>query len=151
MSRRRGDVAFLAAAVATVILGGCSGSSAQLAASTLADGCYTGTSQPETDGSYGVVSFCVGDQAVTQASFVVYDADGTAHDEDYGLGSDGQPADQTFYQRAQNAIAAEQEYVAQFEETGDQEQVEMVAGASLSHRLFMAAVTAAMESASHDG
>jgi major membrane immunogen (membrane-anchored lipoprotein) len=94
-----------------------------------------------------VVTFSVSGGAVTDASFLVYDEDGTPHDEDYGLGSDGTPADQEFYQRAQNAIAAEKEFVSEFEETGDQNQVEAIAGASLSHRLFLDAVADAVADA----
>ena len=86
--------------------------------------------------------------AVTAADFVVYDADGTPHDESYGLGSDGKPADEQFYQRAQNAVAAEKQYVSEFKETGDQSQVESVAGASLSYRLFQAAIDDAIANAS---
>jgi Major membrane immunogen, membrane-anchored lipoprotein len=132
----------LAAAVGTFLLSGCGGTDP--AASTLPDGEYTGQSAAESDGTYGVVTFTVAGGQVTDASFVVHDEDGTPHDEDYGLGSDGTPADQQFYQRAQNAIAAEREFVTDFEETGDQNQVESIAGASLSHRLFMDAVAEAI-------
>ena len=64
------------------------------------------------------------------------------------LGSDGKPADEQFYQRAQNAVAAEKQYVSEFKETGDQSQVESVAGASLSNRLFQAAIDDAIANAS---
>ena len=132
----------LAAAIGTFLLGGCGG--AEPAASSLADGHYTGQSATESDGSYATVAFTVSGGTVTDASFVVRDADGTPHDENYGLGSDGKPADQQFYQRAQNAIAAEHEFITQFEQTGDQNRVEAIAGASLSHRLFLDAVAEAI-------
>ena len=91
-----------------------------------------------------MVTFTVEAGSITDASFVVHDADGTPHDEHYGVGSDGKPADEAFYQRAQNAIEAEKHYVTQFEEVGDQSQVESIAGASLSHRLFRSAVANAV-------
>jgi major membrane immunogen (membrane-anchored lipoprotein) len=138
--------AAVGAAIGQAVLTGCA-VDAGPAASTLPDGDYTGTSATEDDGSYGVVTFSVSGGAVTDASFLVYDEDGTPHDEDYGLGSDGTPADQEFYQRAQNAIAAEKEFVSEFEETGDQNQVEAIAGASLSHRLFLDAVADAVADA----
>lgn len=81
---------------------------------------------------------------VTNARFVVYDEDGTAHDEAYGLGAGGKAADEGFYQRAQDAIAAEQEFVTQFVETGNQDEVETIAGASLSYRRFRSAVADAV-------
>ncbi len=144
---RKCDAALmLAGLVGTLVLSGCGGSSA--VASSLPDGDYSGQSEAESDGSYGVVNFTVSSGSVTAAGFVIYDADGTAHDENYGLGSDGKPADQQFYQRAQNAVAAEKQYVSEFEETGDQSQVESVAGASLSYRLFRAAVDDAITNAS---
>ena len=142
MRNRAGMV--LAAAIAAASLGGCGGSDADPAASTLPDGTYSGQSEPESDGTYGTVTFVVDSGVVTEASFVVHDADGTAHDENYGLGSDGEPADQAFYQRAQNAIEAEKQYVTQFEESGDQSDVEAIAGASLSHRLFRSAISDAI-------
>lgn len=135
----------LAGLIGTIVLSGCGGTSP--AANTLPDGDYSGQTEAESDGSYGVVNFTVSSGAVSAAGFVVYDADGTAHDENYGLGSDGTPADEQFYQRAQNAIAAEKNYVSEFEETGDQEQVESVAGASLSYRLFRAAIDDAIANA----
>lgn len=144
--RKRDAALMLAGLVGTLVLSGCGGSSA--VASSLPDGDYSGQSEAESDGSYGVVNFTVSSGSVTAASFVIYDADGTAHDENYGLGSDGKPADQQFYQRAQNAVAAEKQYVSEFEETGDQSQVESVAGASLSYRLFRAAVDDAITNAS---
>lgn len=138
--------AMLAAAIGSAVLTGCA-ADAGPAASTLPDGSYTGQSATEDDGSYGVVTFTVAGGAVSGASFVVYDQDGTPHDADYGKASDGTVADQQFYQRAQNAIAAEREFVAEFGETGDQSQVEAIAGASLSHRLFLDAVSDAVSGA----
>ncbi|GAA2181293.1 FMN-binding protein [Brooklawnia cerclae] len=146
MTRKRDAAVMLAAVIGAAVLSGCGGSTP--AANSLPDGQYTGQSEADSDGSYGVVNFTVSSGAVTAASFVVYDQDGTPHDESYGLGSDGKPVDETFYQRAQNAIAAEKQYVAEFEESGDQEQVEQVAGASLSYRQFQAAVEDAIANAS---
>ncbi len=142
MMRKRDVAVLLAAMVGAVVLSGCS--SSVPAANSLPDGQYSGQSEADTDGAYGVVDFTVSGGTVTAASFVVYDEDGTPHDESYGLGSDGKPVDETFYQRAQNALAAEKQYVAEFEESGDQRQVESIAGASLSYRMFRAAIDAAI-------
>jgi len=141
--------AALAAAIGSAVLTGCA-AGAGPAASTLADGTYTGQSATEEDGSYGIVVFTVSGGVVGDASFVIHDRDGTPHDEDYGKASDGTVADQQFYQRAQNAVAAEKEYVTEFQETGDQSQVEAIAGASLSHRVFLDAVDDAVSTAEED-
>lgn len=136
----------VAAAVGAFMMGGCS---ATPKIADLPDGTYLGQSEPETDGSYGTIEFTVESGKVVSASFLAKDKDGTPHDENYGLGSDGQPADATFYQRAQNAIAAEQQYIAQFEETSDQTQVDMIAGASVSYRMFQGAIRDALAQAQY--
>ncbi|MCM3907586.1 MULTISPECIES: FMN-binding protein [Trueperella] len=128
----------IAAIVGVAVLGGCSADVP--AANTLPDGEYEGVSQKEADGSYGTVNFTISGGKVTKANFLVKDADGTPHDEDYGLGTDGKAHDPIFYQRAQDAIKHEKSYVQKFQETSDQNQVERIAGGSLSHRLFMQAV-----------
>lgn len=136
---------FLAASVAAALLTGCSGSTTPI--NELENGEYTGTAAPETDGSYGIIKFKVDNGQVKDVSFLMYDADGTVHDENYGLGADGTPHDEAFYQRAQNAIAAEHSYVTQLEETGNQNKVEVIAGASISHRQFLGAIRDAVRKA----
>ena len=132
--------------IGAALLGGCGGGSSE-AANTLPDGTYTGTSPAEDDGTYGTVEFTVSSGALSTVSFTAYDEDGTAHDENYGLKADGTVADKDFYQRAQNAIDAEKTYVEQFEEEGDQNEVDTIAGASLSYRLFQGAVENAIANA----
>ncbi len=141
---RRGSLP-LALLIGAIALGGCGQSS--VPANTLPDGTYTGESEPESDGSYGIINFTVQSGNITDASFVMYDQDGTAHDQNYGLGADGTPVDKDFYQRAQNAIEAEKQFVTQFKETGDQSEVESIAGASLSLRLFHSAIDDAINGA----
>ncbi len=145
MMRKSDAGLILAGLVGTLVLSGCGGNSQP--ANTLPDGDYTGQSSIESDGTYGIVNFVVSDGDIVDASFVMYDPDGTPHDESYGLGSNGKPADQEFYQRAQNAIAAEKQYVSEFIEVGDQTQVEAVAGGSLSYRLFRSAIDDAIANA----
>lgn len=135
----------LVSLIAGLTLSGC-GTSEQ-PVSSLADGKYAGQSEPESDGSYGTVSFTIKDGKVSDARFVIRDKDGTPHDKNYGLGSSGKPADPAFYQRAQNAIAAEQQYVKEFTETGDQVNIKAVAGGTLSYRLFRSAVEEAIKNA----
>lgn len=132
-------LAALAGTVAAVWLTGCGG--AGTPANQLADDDYHGMTQPEEDGSIGHVYFTVADGEVTEAKFFIEDADGSVHDENYGK----QSSDPEFYRRAQHAVEAEKNYVQHFEEKGDQNEVEVVAGASLSHRMFLAAIQNAID------
>lgn len=141
----RAPVLTLAATLGMVAFSGCAQS---MKAADYADGDYRGSSAPDDAGAIGTVEFTISAGAVTRASFVITDADGTPHDENYGLSkATGKPVDQAFYQRAQAAVAAEQQYVAQFREVGDADEVDVIAGASLSHRQFVEAVTDALSRA----
>lgn len=135
----------VAAALGVVLFSGCS---QPTTIAGLPDGTFAGASQPDDQGAVGHLSFVVKDGTIVEASFVVKDADGTPHDQEYGLSkASGQPVDDAFYQRAQAAVAAEQQYVAQFTEVGDADQVDVIAGASLSHRQFVEAVEDALSRA----
>ncbi|MEA4943624.1 MAG: FMN-binding protein [Propionicimonas sp.] len=138
----RTRVAAFAAAVALVAFAGCTQS---MKIADYPDGDYRGSSAPDDQGAIGTVEFSISGGRVTQAAFVVTDPDGTPHDENYGLSkATGKPVDQAFYQRAQAAVTAEQAYVAQFREVGDADEVDVIAGASLSHRQFVEAITDAL-------
>lgn len=142
---RRHYPARMLAFAATLGIAVFSGCGQSMSASDYPDGTYTGSSTPDDDGAIGTVTFTIADGVITDASFVIRDADGTPHDESYGLSkSTGEPIDQAFYQRAQAAVAAEQRYVAQFKEVGDADEVDVIAGASLSHHQFIEAVTDAL-------
>lgn len=141
----RAQVLTLAAALGMVAFSGCAQS---MKAADYPDGDYRGSSAPDDAGAIGTVEFTISAGTITQASFVITDADGTPHDENYGLSkATGKPVDQAFYQRAQAAVAAEQQYVAQFKEVADADEVDVIAGASLSHRQFVEAVTDALSRA----
>lgn len=132
----------LAAVVGLAALTGCGQA---LRAADYPDGDYRGSSSADDSGAVGTVEFTIGNGTVTAASFVVRDADGTVHDENYGLSkATGKPVDAAFYQRAQAAIAAEKQYVAEFREVGDADEVDVIAGASLSHKQFLEAVADAL-------
>ena len=138
----RATVFALAAAIGIVAFSGCAQS---MKVADYADGSYSGASAPDDAGAIGTIQFTISGGRVVEASFVITDADGTPHDENYGLSkSTGKPIDQAFYQRAQAAVAAEQEYVARFKEVGDADEVDVIAGASLSHRQFIEAITDAL-------
>lgn len=141
----RAQVLTLAAALGMVAFSGCAQS---MQAADYPDGDYRGSSAPDDAGAIGTVEFTIAAGTITRASFVITDADGTPHDENYGLSkATGKPVDEAFYQRAQAAVAAEQQYVTQFREVGDADEVDVIAGASLSHRQFVEAVTDALSRA----
>ncbi|MGC4153997.1 MAG: FMN-binding protein [Propionicimonas sp.] len=141
----RAQVLTLAAALGMVAFSGCAQS---MKAADYADGDYRGSSAPDDAGAIGTIEFTISAGTITQVSFVITDADGTPHDENYGLSkATGKPVDQAFYQRAQAAVAAEQQYVAQFKEVADADEVDVIAGASLSHRQFVEAITDALSRA----
>ena len=143
--RASARVLALAGLVSVVAFSGCGQG---MSVADLPDGTYTGASQPNDDGAVGTVTFTLSGGAITEASFVVTDPDGTPHDESYGLSkSTGKPVDEAFYQRAQAAVEAEQRYVAQFTEVADADQIDVIAGASLSHRQFVEAVEDALSRA----
>lgn len=145
MSRASLRALAVAAALGVVLFSGCS---QPPAIADLPDGTFTGTSRPDDQGAVGHLSFTVEGGAIVEASFVVKDPDGTPHDQNYGLSkATGRPVDDAFYQRAQAAVTAERQYVAQFKEVGDADQVDVIAGASLSHRQFLEAVEDALSRA----
>lgn len=145
MSTQGQRLAALTAAVGLLALTGCSQS---LKVSEYPDGDYTGSSSADDSGAIGTVTFTLRDGVLTEASFVVRDADGTPHDEQYGLSkATGEPVDEAFYQRAQAAVTAEKSYVSEFKETGDAAEVDVVAGASLSHGQFLEAIEDALSNA----
>ncbi len=141
--KKSGQAVALAAMVSVAVLGGCTSYSAA-SASEYPDGEYFGTSKPDRDGASGEIRFTLEGGKVVQASFMIVDADGTIRDENYGKGAGGEIVDEEFYRLGQNALAAEAEYVTQFEETSDQHEVDAIAGASLSYRHFMSAIDNAL-------
>lgn len=142
MKNAKAPAVALAAALGMMVFSGCGVS---MKVSDYADGTYQGSSAPDDAGAIGTIRFTISGGTITAASFVVTDPDGTPHDVNYGLSkSTGQPIDQAFYQRAQAAVAAEQQYVTQFKEVGDADQVDVISGASLSHRQFIEAITDAL-------
>lgn len=133
---RPGRAAILGPIIIMTLLTGCSSS---LPASECPDGTYRGESAPSSDGEYATIEFTVEGNQVVSATFTVIDQDGNPHDSEYGRISGGSGDDQ-YYQRAQHAVSAEDEYAQQFVEVGDADQVDLIAGASISHDLFLDAV-----------
>lgn len=140
MKTKTAALGALTLAVAGTLLTGCSQS---LDASVCQDGTYKGESQPAPDGQHATIEFTVKGAKVTAAKFTVIDEHGRPHDGEYGKTSTGDKSGK-FYQRAQRAVGAEPQYAQKFVETSDADQVDVIAGASISHGLFQSAVADAL-------
>ena len=149
MKRRFFPVLCLAALTA-LLLPGCGGSG------NYADGTYTAQSEVyeglEDEESlsggdgYGVVTVTLRDNVITDCSFTTYMPDGTVKDADYGK-RNGEIANQDYYNKAQRAVRASQNYAEQLAAKGSLEAVDAISGATISFQEFQEAVRAALKQA----
>ena len=142
----RGACAFAAAAAIAsgALLAGCGGSGG--AAANYKDGTYEGASSVldigvEGDG-YGEVSITVENGAISKVDFRAYQVDGSLKDENYGKDAGG-----SFYNVAQAAVAAGDEYAYTLEQTGVLSDVDTVSGATYLHDQFVEAAEDALSKA----
>ena len=129
-------------------LSGCSGSAA-----SYQDGSYLAMSSvyENEDGSdegngYGEVSLTISGGRITGCSFQTYQPDGVLKDADYGK-QDGEIANQDYYNKAQRAVQASQNYAEQLAAKGDLKQVDAISGATISYDEFKEAVRLALKQA----
>ena len=119
-----------------------------------ADGTYTAQSseyindeEDETAGNgYGVVSVTIKDNKITDCTFRTYELDGTLKGEEYGK-ENGEVANRDFYNKAQKAVAACDQYAAKLVETGSLKEVDAISGATVNYSEFKEAVKAALKQA----
>ncbi|MBP3796653.1 MAG: FMN-binding protein [Ruminococcus sp.] len=130
-------------------LTGCGGASYK-------DGTYTARSaeyisdaaseeESEANG-YGEVEITVSGGKITDCKFSTYQLDGTPKDEDYGK-KDGEIKNRDFYNKAQRARAACDNYAAQLKAKGSVDEVDAVSGATINYNEFKEAATAALKQA----
>ena len=129
------------------ILTACGGST------KLADGSYEGTSSVYTnpDGSdagngYGVVKITVKDNAITECSFKTYEPDGKEKDSEYGK-KQGSVANRDFYNKAQKAVKACDEYANLLVQSGNPDDIDAISGATINHDQFVEAAKIALDAA----
>ena len=145
------------AAVMALGLTACGGSSSK----SYADGTYTGQSamyyaadfatedddeSDDTANGYGEVVITIKDGAIAECTFATYEEDGTLKGEDYGM-QDGEIKNRDYYNKAQKANAARDEYAAQLVEAGSAKDVDCISGATINYNEFLDAVDAALEQA----
>ena len=131
-----------------LLLTGCSAS--------YADGTYTAQSSvyeglEDEDGDeggdgYGVVTITVKDNLIVDCAFTTYMTDGTVKDGEYGK-QDGEIANQDYYNKAQRAVKASQNYAEQLAAKGNLKEVDAISGATISYDEFREAVRLALKQA----
>ena len=134
--------------LAALLLSGC--------AAHYADGTYTAQSSvyegleddegDEGGDGYGVVTITLKDGSIVECEFTTYMTDGTPKDEDYGK-KDGEIANQDYYNKAQRAVQASQNYAEQLSAKGDLKEVDAISGATISYDEFKEAVRLALKQA----
>ncbi len=104
------------------------------------DGTYTGTSVDEEQGSSMYVEITITDGAISDCKMVAKDKEGNIKDENYGKSAGG-----ALYEKAQRAVKGMKEYPELLIEAGNPDDVDAVAGATVSGQQFKLAVKAALE------
>ena len=137
--------AVCAAAVCTTVLAGCGGGN-----TPLKDGTYEGKSSvyENDDGTddgngYGVVTLTIKDGEIADCTFKTYEIDGTYKDENYGM-EDGRIANKDYYNKAQKANTARDEYAAQLVQNGQLDGIDVISGATINYDQFVEAARAAL-------
>ena len=110
------------------------------------DGVYAGKSAPDDSGAWGEVTVTITDGRVSGCEFVTRQKDGAIKGEDYGK-VNGVISNQDFYNKAQLAVSAMEQYARSYRETGDLKKVDAVSGATNSFNQFIEAVELALEKA----
>ena len=133
---------------ASAMLSGCS--------SGYKDGTYTAQSSmyeglededaDEGGEGYGVVTITIQGGRIVDCQFTTYMPDGTVKDENYGK-QNGEIANQDYYNKAQRAVKASQNYAEQLAKKGELKDVDAITGASISYSEFEEAVRLALKQA----
>jgi major membrane immunogen (membrane-anchored lipoprotein) len=110
------------------------------------DGVYTGESGTDDTGAWGEVTITISGERVAGCRFITRQKDGTVKDENYGK-VNGEISNQDFYNKAQLAVRAMDQYARAYRETGDLKRVEAVSGATIAFDQFNEAVEIALEKA----
>ncbi|MDR0597021.1 MAG: FMN-binding protein [Treponema sp.] len=108
------------------------------------DGVYAGKSGVDDTGAWGEVTVTITGGRVAGCEFITRQKDGTVKDEDYGK-VNGEISNRDFYEKAQLAVRAMEQYARVYREAGDLGKVEAVSGATIAYDQFAEAVEAALE------
>ena len=141
MKRRIISAAFIIVLILT-LLSGCSGDRDPV----YKDGTYIGKSSEDDNGAYGEATITIEGGKITGCEYVTWQKDGTVKDENYGK-VNGEISNQDYYDKAQRAVNAMEQYARQFVEVQGPEDVDAVSGATISYDQFQEAVSNALEEA----
>lgn len=137
--------------IAAAAMTGCGSDSGE--SKNYADGTYEGKSEvyENEDGSgegngYGVVNITIKDGKITDCTFKTYEPDGTLKAEDYGK-ADGEVANRDYYNKAQKAVAACDEYANMLVANGQLSGIDAISGATKNYDQFKEAVRNALKEA----
>ncbi|WP_010259439.1 FMN-binding protein [Treponema primitia] len=110
------------------------------------DGTYSGKSGTDDTGAWGEITLTLKDSKVTDCVFITRQKDGSIKDENYGK-VNGEISNQDFYDKAQLAVRAMEQYRRQFLENQSLKDLDAVSGATIAYNQFIEAVEGALEEA----
>lgn len=146
--RRKWMITTLAVLSCASLLAGCGGGT-----KSYKDGTYQGKSSvyESEDGTddgngYGQVEITIKDGAITECTYQTFEVDGTFKDENYGK-EDGRIANKDYYNKAQKANAARDEYAAMLVQNGQLDGIDVISGATINYDEFVEAVNNALKEA----
>ncbi len=120
---------------------------------TYADGTYQGRSADyvseegdEAGNGYGIVNLTISGGQITACEYKTYELDGTLKGEDYGK-ENGEIKNKDFFNKAQKARAACDNYAQQLVAKQNVKDVDAVSGATVNYREFQEAVDDALKQA----
>lgn len=119
-------------------------------AKSYTDGVYEGQSSvyENDDGSedgngYGVVTITIKDGAISDCTYQTFETDGKLKDVEYGK-KQGEVANKDFYNKAQKAVAACNEYASMLVANGSLDGIDAISGATVNYNEFLEAVDDAL-------
>ncbi len=122
---------------------GCSHNSSKI---VYQDGTYTGKSSEDDQGAYAEVTLIIDDNKITDCNYITWQKDGSVKDENYGK-VNGEISNQDYYDKAQLAVNAMEQYAEKLIEVQKLKEVDVIAGATISYDQFTEAVNNALEEA----
>ena len=135
---------FCVLSLALLALSGCGG------AASYADGTYEGKSEMYEDNEggdgdgYGEVSLTISGGVITDCSFSTFQLNGDPKDEEYGK-EGGVIANQDYYNKAQRAVQACDQYAQELVEAGELKGVDAISGATINYNQLKDALRQAAE------
>jgi major membrane immunogen (membrane-anchored lipoprotein) len=110
------------------------------------DGVYSGRSGEDDTGAWGEVTITITDGRIAACEFITREKDGTVKGENYGK-INGEIASQDYYDKAQHAVRAMEQYAKDYVEKQRLKDVDAISGATIAWDQFNEAVAYALEKA----